>query len=171
MVIELEVEFIALYKNQPLFGEIDAYLSSRGFVLFDLANLLMLKRGQYGFNSERKGQIIAGDALYFRTPENLAALAQGMQIEQTFHLLAQYCAVCAVYGYRNLALEALQLFQGLKLLGSLEFEKISAALGAPEGRSSSHWPGQGRISGWLRRLTEKIEPRRDSIWINNIGND
>jgi len=40
-----------------------------------------------------------------------------------------------------------------------------------EQRLGSHWPAQGRISSCLRRLTEKIEPRRDSIWINNIGND
>jgi len=44
-------------------------------------------------------------------------------------------------------------------------------IGAAEGRSSSHWPGQGRISTWFRRLTETVELRGDSVWINSIGAD
>ncbi len=32
-VIELEVEFVQLYKNQPLFGDVQVFLASQGFVL------------------------------------------------------------------------------------------------------------------------------------------
>jgi FkbM family methyltransferase len=33
VVIELEVEFVPLYKNQPLFGDVQIYLQSQGFLL------------------------------------------------------------------------------------------------------------------------------------------
>jgi len=38
--LELEVEFIPLYEGQPLFGEIDAFLRERGFVLWRLSHLV-----------------------------------------------------------------------------------------------------------------------------------
>ena len=34
--IEVEVEFIEMYRDQPLFNELDGYLRSKGFYLFDL---------------------------------------------------------------------------------------------------------------------------------------
>jgi FkbM family methyltransferase len=38
-VIQAEVEFAALYEGQPLFGDVDAYLRERGFVLWRLRGL------------------------------------------------------------------------------------------------------------------------------------
>jgi len=34
--LELEVEFVQLYENQPLFNEVDRFVSEKGFELFDL---------------------------------------------------------------------------------------------------------------------------------------
>ena len=34
--IEIEVEFIEMYKNQPLFGEINSFLSKNNFEILDL---------------------------------------------------------------------------------------------------------------------------------------
>ena len=36
LVIDTEVEFVPLYKDQPLYGDVDAYLRSRGFLLHTL---------------------------------------------------------------------------------------------------------------------------------------
>ena len=172
MVIEAEVEFIHLYKNQPLFADVDNFLISNGFLLFDLGNLLMLKRGRYGFHRERKGQLIAADALYFRSPKNLLELVRKGDIKNSSHLIIQYCGVCAVYGYRNLALEALNL---LKEHDAIEAELFDQLIDAIEfdGEYSlkKFWPGQGRISKWLRKCVEMLEPRHNSIWINELGND
>jgi len=38
--VEVEVEFNPIYKNQPLFGDVDRFLRSRGFVLWRLCNLV-----------------------------------------------------------------------------------------------------------------------------------
>jgi hypothetical protein len=39
LVVHSEVEFVPIYAGQPLFGDIDAILRSRGFVLHRLLNL------------------------------------------------------------------------------------------------------------------------------------
>lgn len=42
--LELEVEFLELYKGQPLFGEIVKYLEKHGFQFFDFVNLCRWER-------------------------------------------------------------------------------------------------------------------------------
>ena len=56
--LELEVEFAALYENQPLFNEIDSFVRNEGFELIDLrryfwkrddVQLLWRQKGTVGF--------------------------------------------------------------------------------------------------------------------------
>lgn len=44
-LLEIEVEFNPIYEGQPLFGDVDAYLRARGFVLWKLDNLVHYSRG------------------------------------------------------------------------------------------------------------------------------
>ena len=128
--------------------------------------------GSYGFAQERKGQLIAADALYFRSPENLAILIASMDEKAALSLITQYCGVCSVYGYGNLALEALQLVFREKLISSEIFSELCDAI-AYSGKKGedSFWPGQGRLHSWLKKWVNKLEPRQNSIWINDIGNE
>ncbi len=77
--IRTEVSFIPLYKNQPLFVEIDTYLRSLNFALMGFIEQHHWRRstkikyprpskGKYPFS---KGQLVHGDALYLRVPENM----------------------------------------------------------------------------------------------------
>jgi hypothetical protein len=66
--IQVEVEFIELYKNQPLFTDIHDYLLNCGFQFMDLdfkrgsnVNLKIQLRG--------KRPVIYGDALFLKRPE------------------------------------------------------------------------------------------------------
>jgi FkbM family methyltransferase len=69
MVIETEVEFVQLYKGQPLFADVDAYLRSVGFQLHTFRNacsrcfkpLLDEARPNVGIN-----QLLWADAVYVR---------------------------------------------------------------------------------------------------------
>ncbi len=49
-----EVEFTALYEGQPVFGDVDIFMRSKGFRLFSLYDIW--------FHPE--GQVMAGDAIY-----------------------------------------------------------------------------------------------------------
>ncbi len=59
-IIITEVEFIAMYDGQPLFGDVDTYLRSKGFALHNLYDLWTLQNGQ----------LTSGDALYVNTSFN-----------------------------------------------------------------------------------------------------
>lgn len=65
--IETEIEFIDLYKGQPLFGDVSRSLNTKGFEFIDFVNLQRWERGKI----EDYGQCIFGDALFLKTPESL----------------------------------------------------------------------------------------------------
>ena len=53
-IITTEIEFVPLYDDQPLFGDIDIYLRTHGFKLLNL----------YELYTHPDGQLTAGDAVY-----------------------------------------------------------------------------------------------------------
>jgi FkbM family methyltransferase len=67
--LEIEVEFLPLYHNQPLFGEVDAYVRSLGFELFELRPTQW--KYAEGASLKSKGQLAFADALYFRTFDSI----------------------------------------------------------------------------------------------------
>ncbi len=68
LAIHTEVEFVPLYKNQPLYGDVDAYLRGRGFLLHTLDTISgrcfkpYMLEDPYG--SLR--QLLWGDAVFVR---------------------------------------------------------------------------------------------------------
>jgi FkbM family methyltransferase len=65
-LIELEVEFNPLYRDQPLFGDLDAHLRARGFSLLGLRRTAW--RRNYDGSSSLGGTVVHGDVLYYREP-------------------------------------------------------------------------------------------------------
>ena len=79
LAIEVEVEFVEFYKNQPLFFDINKYLTSKGFELIDLrtarsfyskdnkANFFVNKYLNSNGNSPLLGShLVSGDAFYVK---------------------------------------------------------------------------------------------------------
>jgi len=66
LLAEVEVEFVELYKGQPLFRHVDEHIGPQGFELFHLNRTFANYRGgrwmPYG-----RGQLVFGDAYYLRT--------------------------------------------------------------------------------------------------------
>ena len=56
-LITTEVEFVPLYEGQPLFGDIDIFLRSKGFILLNL----------YELYTHPDGQLTSGDAVYLNS--------------------------------------------------------------------------------------------------------
>ena len=71
--IVTEVEFVPLYQDQPLFGEICTFLASRGFVFAKLFQLLngSLYRAPIGLRGN--GVPITTDALFLKDPRSIAS--------------------------------------------------------------------------------------------------
>ena len=68
LVVHAEVEFVELYKGQPLFAEIDTYLRSKGFVLHLLGKAGRTFKPLVFMNDPNAtlSQILWGDAVYVR---------------------------------------------------------------------------------------------------------
>lgn len=111
--IEVEVEFAEIYEGQPLFAEVDTFIRSMGYELFDL-NGAFWKRDKGKSLGRPRGQLIFGDALYFRSAESLgkmiAALADDdVRRAKVLHMIA----IANVYGYLDYALEVFSAHEKL----------------------------------------------------------
>lgn len=66
---QIEVEFIEMYKNQPVFRAVDEFMTGKGFQLIDLRRHYWKRRVYYNYPG--KGQLIFGDALYFKKVDSI----------------------------------------------------------------------------------------------------
>ena len=65
--LEVEVEFVELYKGQSLFGDVCEELAKFDLEFFDFVNIARWER----FSYNTFGQSVFGDALFLRKPEKL----------------------------------------------------------------------------------------------------
>jgi FkbM family methyltransferase len=102
--IEVEVEFQSIYENQPLFADVDTYI--RKNLKLELQDL----RKAYWKYTEgidsgaNKGQIIFGDALYFRSPKNLLEWCSKFGKEEAIKKIHMACFMGVSYGYMDYSL-------------------------------------------------------------------
>jgi FkbM family methyltransferase len=77
LVIHTEVEFLPLYKGQPLFSDVEAFLRSQGFVLHRFEPLVSRAMKPILVNNSPYApfkQVIWADAIFVRSFLNLAGL-------------------------------------------------------------------------------------------------
>ena len=105
--VELEVEFVPLYIGQPVFRDVDAFLSSRGFELFDLRRTFWKREAFYDFPG--KGQVIFGDAVYFRSIASMENIFKNlMDADQQRVKLFKMITMTLLYGFYDYAYELAQ---------------------------------------------------------------
>ena len=91
--LEIEVEFIELYKEQPLFGDLTKFLKSKNLEFIDFVNLCRWERtGHNGF-----GQCVFGDALFLKTPE---FMIENHKFD--YLILSKYLGICLLYNRYDL---------------------------------------------------------------------
>ncbi len=93
VLVQAEVEFVPMYKNQPLFGDIDVYLRSQGFLLHTLGPT-MSARALRPF-SPRPGmshQVMWTDAVYVKNFMDFASLSPEALLRLAVILHEQYKA-------------------------------------------------------------------------------
>jgi FkbM family methyltransferase len=77
LAVHIEVEFVPIYKDQPLFADIDSFLRANGFVFHTLAPFgrtfkpVLINNDPFGWAR----QILWADAVYVRDFMNFAELA------------------------------------------------------------------------------------------------
>lgn len=120
--LEIEVEFIELYKGQPLFYDVNHFTQKNGFELFDIRRYFW-KRKEGIHTGRQKGQLIFGDALYFRTPENIMSM-KDISPEKIIRSICIYLS----YGYLDLAQALLKNANDDNLLARKICKKITTIL-------------------------------------------
>lgn len=108
--VSIEVEFAPVYEGQPLFAEIDQYLRSRGFVLFDLTMddpWCRLPRSIAPlWSANHPGQLLWANALYLRDLLDAALVEQNQHLQTPEHLLKLAC-IADAQDFPDYALELL----------------------------------------------------------------
>ncbi|MFA6082688.1 MAG: FkbM family methyltransferase [Patescibacteria group bacterium] len=151
--VEVEIEFAPLYQKQPLFPQVDEYLQSLGFYLFDIRPQYFKRK--IGLNyGNRKGQLLAGDALYLRNMTSYFHLLNNWPPDQQKLKIYYAVLICLHYGYLDYALELTNNSDGW--LSDDEIGRLTNSIKAIRSteRILPDFPGRGRLSKYFQTIAD-----------------
>lgn len=173
LAIQTEVEFAELYAGQPLFCDLNTYLESQGFILFDLlpvrsyrfegeASHAQLRRhlNICKNRSDISNRLIAGDALYLRAPEAVLAGGKVAEVLKLFIILLLY----------RFLDEALWLAEAARKAGLLSATEETALIDLV--KAAAPKPGllqrADRLGKWARRIAKALGllRRKPDFWLD-----
>jgi len=99
--VEIEIEFVQLYQEQPLFTDIHKFLIEKNFILMDYGNIMSVKGANSIGVGQQKGQIIVADGLYFKSLDSILNMLNPFDIEKFYKIIL----TCLSYGYVDYAVE------------------------------------------------------------------
>lgn len=157
--LEVEAEFIELYKGQSLFSELEQFLRAHGFQFFDLRPHYW-KRTRGARYGHEKGQLIFADTLFLKNTDKYWqwCLAHTDQNEAKAHLL-HGLATSLLYGYADYAFE---LYELARDMFTSEEQDLLYKVFRSMIPWSSRFPnikGRSRLAAILHRLAYRMEPR------------
>ena len=157
--LEIEIAFAELYQGQPLFADVDQFVRQHGF---DLINLRTgsRKRAIGADVGNSKGQLLSGDALYFRQPLNLQQALEKADPEVARSKLLRALAICQIYGFLDCGLELLDvmgsdIFDGRQVRYLQKHIRAQAPLAA----RMPNFPGRKWMARRLLGLSKWMAPR------------
>ena len=174
LAVQAEVEFVELYRGQPLFHDVDAFMRSQGFVMFDLLPVRYyrydrdrphgLMRRHLNILKNRRDiscRLVAGDAFFIRPPEDVVASGDVASALKLFIILL-------VYRFLD---EALWMAEALQARGTVSPAEAAALIAlvrsaAPRPRWVQRADGLGRLT---RRVTRKLgigRGRKIDYWLD-----
>jgi len=104
VAVEIEVEFAKLYEAQPLFRDVDGFLSACGFSIVKLRRAGWVRQTCTARPHVSAGQLVSGDALYLRDPLDRDHQPGG---GLTTHQLEALMLIAILYDAPDVALELL----------------------------------------------------------------
>ncbi len=156
--LEVEAEFIPIYRDQPLFADLDTFLRGFGFHLFDLRPVFW-KRSHGRNVGGPKGQIIYADALYLRAPEAFVQLLDRMaDPEARKAKLLRAISICLLYGYLDYALEILEFASSVLPEGERRLAEQALTAGRTDRDRIPHFRGRRRIADIFHFLWRLFDP-------------
>ena len=167
--VEIEVEFIELYQKQPLFCEVDNFMKSNGFQLYDLRRYFWRTKEEDNYYGNQKGQLIFGEALYFKPPEKVLSM-KGITREKVIRAIFIYL----VYGYPGLSKDLLDAGSRKNLLPKETCDTIFSIIMdfRKSGFKLPDFKGKGKILSMAHKIADVFAP--NNSWYcgtdESIGN-
>jgi FkbM family methyltransferase len=138
--LSVEVYFQEMHRDRPLFNDVDIFLRRAGFELFDLPYLERWTRkvavaparaagppvpqpDWYG-----SGQLVWGQAIYLRSADAILKCARECQGESAGRMLTKWLAVAELFGFPDVALEAVLQARSEGLLPSADADTYQSLL-------------------------------------------
>lgn len=172
---QIEVEFIEIYEKQPLFRDVDEYMDAQGFQLIDLRRQYWKRKDSSRYHG--RGQLIFGDALYFKKIEqfikDLSAQRDELYRKSKIIKSILICLIYKMFDYAEALAEASSKagyltnddYQGILL----EIRNISLA------EASSKICLNPKLFNKLNAVLQRFKPLTPAGWgdsddkIGNIG--
>ena len=154
---EIEVEFCELYQGQPLFADVDCFMRGHGFELVDLRRAFWKKAAWGGYIG--RGQLVFGDALYFRRAGNFMDRLSGLDPQARLSKIIRAMAVCMVYCLPDQAMDLLNQALAKKFMDAARCHSCAQYVR----KEASRWglPGvwaRPTAAKFLNRLAEWVRP-------------
>lgn len=153
---ELEVSFIEIYQDQPLFAEIDFFMRARGFFLADLERVWWHYADVPDY-ARLRGSLAYGNALYLRKD-----IAEPTDREQ----LLVNTIICIATGLNELAFRCAAHGRRKGLISSIEEQAFQKWM-VTACRHTAFWnnarslvsrlPGHQTLSRWLGLLSRSLQ--------------
>ena len=154
--LEIEVEFEPMYEGQPLFSDVDNFVKDKGFSLVDLKRYYWKRQNNVNTGNS-KGQMIFGDALYFKSPEQILLMPNISQ-EKIIRCIFIYLA----YGYVDLAQTLLKNATNKELLSEEIHDLLLIELKKYENNKIlKGFKMRRKIAELFHNLSKKIDPGDD----------
>ena len=152
---EIELCFASLWRGQGLFHDTAARMAELGFELFDVRPYYWKREASVA--AQIRGQMVFGDALFFRAPEDVCALVRAMADREDARAKAAHAlSAYLVYGYRDLAAALLRLVEDL--FSAEERAAIDAAIRPGLGERAAGFllrrAKLHRLAHWLATITD-----------------
>ncbi|HET6443427.1 MAG TPA: FkbM family methyltransferase [candidate division Zixibacteria bacterium] len=167
--LAVEVEFVPIYQEQPLFSDVDSFIRGFGFQLFDLAPCYWKRIvGRLGKGYiPSKGQIIFADAVYFRKAEHfLESLDGSGNLAWKRAKALKAVSISALYGHLDYAIEIGEYARQVRLLSDHEFDLLRKHF--EDTGSFLHeipnFRGRGRIANLFYSIYKVLRPSYHRHW-------
>ena len=152
--IDVEVEFASLYEDQPLFSDVDVFLRNHGFQIFDMRRYYW-KRKTGVIAPNIKGQMIFGDALYFRTYDSFVKGISGKSGTVLKTKILKAIAICQLYNKSDYALYLAQRAAEDGILSAAEKDMIYNALAGE--RKTLPVKGRYAVANMLQKIALRLK--------------
>lgn len=115
-----EVSFVQTLVNQPLFGDLNIFLKSYGFEIYDLGLIRLLRKTMSNTGgASRTGQVVGGHALYFKDP-----VAKFKHKEWSDINILKLACLMELFGLADCAIEIIQVFKSRGFLKNFKSNEL-----------------------------------------------